>query len=66
MRKSNVAKATNYSDMKTLTTNLIASQNPARHFGFAVSQTPATTEQGNERNKLVSVDLGNHQQREFT
>jgi hypothetical protein len=40
----------------TLTTNLIASQNPARHYGFAVSRTPATTEQSNERNKLVSVD----------
>ena len=56
MRKSNAARAATYSDMKTLTTNLIASQNPARHYGFAVSRTPATTEQSNERNKLVSVD----------
>ncbi len=57
MRKSNAARAAAYSDMKTLTTNLIASQNPARHYGFAVSRTPATTEQSNERNKLVmSVD----------
>jgi hypothetical protein len=29
MRKSNAARAATYSDMKTLTTNLIASQNPA-------------------------------------
>jgi hypothetical protein len=56
MRKSNATKASNYSDLKTLTKNIIASQNPARHYGFAVSRTPATTEQSNERNKLVSVD----------
>jgi hypothetical protein len=56
MHKSNAARAATYFDMKTLTTNLIASQNPARHYGFAVSRTPATTEQSNERNKLVSVD----------
>jgi hypothetical protein len=56
MRKSNAAKALDYSDLKTLTTTIIASQNPARHYGFAVSRTPATTTQSNERNKLVSVD----------
>jgi hypothetical protein len=56
MRKSNAAKALDYSDLKTLTITIIASQNPARHFGFAVSRTPATTAQSNERNKLVSVD----------
>ena len=57
MRKSNAAKASDYtSDLKTLTTKIMASQNPARHFGFAVSRTPATTAQSNERNKLVSVD----------
>jgi hypothetical protein len=56
MRKLNAAKALDYSDLKTLTNTIIASQNPARHFGFAVSRTPATTAQSNERNKLVSVD----------
>ena len=56
MRKSNAAKASDYTDLKALTTRLLASQNPARHFGFAVSRTPATTAQSNERNKLVSVD----------
>ena len=56
MRKYNAAKASNYCDLKTLTTHIIASQNPARHYGFAVSRTPATTAQSNERNKLISVD----------
>jgi hypothetical protein len=56
MRKSNAAKASDYTDLKALTTTILASQNPARHFGFAVSRTPATTAQSNERNKLVSVD----------
>ncbi len=56
MRKSNAAKASDYTDLKALTTRLLASQNPAQHFGFAVSRTPATTAQSNERNKLVSVD----------
>ena len=56
MRKLNASRAASYSDLKTLTTNILASQNPARHFGFAVSRTPATTAQSNERNKVVSVD----------
>ncbi len=56
MRKLNASRAASYSDLKTLTTNILASQNPARHFGFAVSRTPATTAQSNERNKIVSVD----------
>jgi hypothetical protein len=56
MRKFNAAKASNYCDLKTLTTTIIASQNPARHYGLAVSRTPATTEQSNERIKLISVD----------
>jgi hypothetical protein len=56
MRKPNAAKAADYSDLKTLTTTIIASQNLARHFGFTVSRTPATTAQNNERNKLVCVD----------
>ena len=56
MRKLNASKAASYSDLKTLTTIILASQNPARHFGFAVSRTPATTAQSNERNKVVSVD----------
>jgi hypothetical protein len=56
MRKFNSSKAPNYFDLKALTTTILASQNPARHFGFAVSRTPATTAQSNERNKVVSVD----------
>jgi hypothetical protein len=43
MHKYNAAKASNYCDLKTLTTHIIASRNPARHYGFAVSRTPATT-----------------------
>ncbi len=53
MRKLNASRAASYSDLKTLTTTILASQNPARHFGFAVSRTPATTAQSNERNKVV-------------
>ena len=56
MRKLNASRAASYSDLKNLTTIILASQNPARHFGFAVSRTPATTAQSNERNKIVSVD----------
>jgi hypothetical protein len=56
MRKANSPSTQTYSDIRALTTDLIAQQNPAHHFGFAVSRTPATTVQINQRNKIVSVD----------
>jgi hypothetical protein len=56
MRKANSPSTQTYSDIRALTTDLLAQQNPARHFGFAVSRTPATTAQINQRNKIISVD----------
>jgi hypothetical protein len=56
MRKAHSPSTQTYSDIRALTTDLLAQQNPARHFGFAVSRKPATTVQINQRNKIVSVD----------
>jgi hypothetical protein len=55
MRKANSPSTQTYSDIRALTTDLLAQQNPARHFGFTVSQTPAATAQINQRNQIVSV-----------
>jgi hypothetical protein len=57
MRKANSPSTQTYSDIRALTTQLLQNQNPARHFEFAVSRTPATVAQTNQRNKVVSVDL---------
>jgi hypothetical protein len=56
MRKANSPSTQTYSDIRALSTDLIAQLNPARHHGFAVSLTPATTVQSNQRNKILSVD----------
>ncbi len=56
MRKANTPSTQTYSDLRALTTDLLAQHNPARHFGFAVSRKPATTAQINQRNQIVSVD----------
>ena len=56
MRKANSPSTQTYSDIRALTTQLLQQENPARHFGFAVSRTPATAAQTNQRNKIVSVD----------
>jgi hypothetical protein len=42
--------------LKELTTRILTDDSPARYHGFAVSRTPATTEQCNQRNKLVAFD----------
>ncbi len=56
MRKANSPSTQTYSDIRALTTQILQQQNPARHFGFAVSRTPAPAAQTNQRNKVVSLD----------
>jgi hypothetical protein len=56
MRKTKRAIPQDYMTLKELTTKLINDDNPANYHGFAVSRSPATTEQCNQRNKLVAFD----------
>ena len=56
MRKTKRAIPQDYMTLKELTTKLINDDNPAKYHGFAVSRSPATTEQCNQRNKLVAFD----------
>ena len=56
MRKTKRAIPQDYMALKELTTRILTDDSPARYHGFAVSRTPATTEQCNQRNKLVAFD----------
>jgi hypothetical protein len=56
MRKTKRAIPQDYMTLKELTTRLITDDSPARYHGFVVSRTSATTEQCNQRNKLVAFD----------
>jgi hypothetical protein len=56
MRKTKRAIPQDYMTLKELTTRLITDDSPARYHGFAVSRTPATTKQCNQRNKLIAFD----------
>jgi hypothetical protein len=56
MRKTKRALPPDYITLRELTTTLLNDDSLARYLGFAVSRTPATTEQCNQSNKLVAFD----------
>ncbi len=57
MRKTKErALSPDYITLRELTTTLIKDDSPARYLGFAISRTPATTEQCNQSNKLIAFD----------